>query len=127
MSDKDGSEGKMSNESKIAYITLSKDMEKIEYKISEQEKDTEFLRSHITVKQKEQNEKVAKVNDRIDAHIATETEFQQRIHKHILDKFTELDVRMSALERWKAVIYGGIVVLGTLVGYFVTQTKFDIK
>ena len=76
MSDKD----EMSNESKIAYISLGKDLEHLKHRITEQDKDTEFLKTHISSKHKEQSDKVVKVNDRIDAHIATVTEFQQRIH-----------------------------------------------
>ena len=123
MSDKD----EMSNESKIAYISLGKDLEHLNHRLTEQDKDTEFLKTHISSKHKEQSEKVVKVNDRIDAHIATETEFQQRIHKEILDKFSELDIRMSALEKWKAVIYGGIITIVTLAGYIFSQADIEIK
>ena len=123
MSDKD----EMSNESKIAYISLGKDLEHLNHRLTEQDKDTEFLKTHISSKHKEQSEKVVKVNDRIDAHIATETEFQQRIHKEILDKFSELDIRMSALEKWKAVIYGGIITIVTLAGYIFSQANINLK
>jgi len=100
-----------------SFVTLGKDIDHLEYRITEQDKDTEFLKTHISTKHKEQSEKLQKVNDRMDNHIATETEFQQRIHKEILDKFAKLDVRMSALEKWKAVIYGGIITIATLIGY----------
>ncbi len=100
-----------------SFLSLGKDIDHLEYRITEQDKDTEFLKTHISIKHKEQSEKIQKVNDRMDNHIATETEFQQRIHKEILDKFAKLDVRMSALEKWKAVIYGGIITIATLIGY----------
>jgi len=108
------------------YLMLSKDIEHLEYRITEQDKDTEFLKTHISSKHKEQAEKVLKLNDRFDTHIATETEFQQKIHKEILDKFAKLDVRMSALEKWKAVIYGGIITIATLIGY-ILQSDVKLK
>ena len=122
MSEKD----EMSNERKIAYISLGKDLEHLNHRLTEQDKDTEFLKTHISSKHKEQSEKVLAVNTRIDAHIATEIEFQQKIHKEILSKFDALDVRMSALEKWKAVIYGVIITIVTLVGY-ILQTKIILK
>lgn len=111
---------------KVNFTTLSKDIDHLKYMITEQDKETEFLKTHISSKHKEQCEKVLKVNDRIDAHIATETEFQQRIHKEILDKFSKLDVRMSALEKWKAIIYGGIISIATLIGYII-QGNIKLK
>jgi predicted Holliday junction resolvase-like endonuclease len=122
MSEKDS----IKREYDTVSLALSKDIEHLDYRITEQDKDTEFLKTHISSKHKEQSEKIQKTNDRIDAHIATETEFQQRIHKEILDKFAKLDVRMSALEKWKAVIYGGIITIITVVGY-ILQAKINLK
>ena len=104
-------------ECKVNFTTLNKDIDHLKYMIIEQDKETEFLKTHISSKHKEQCEKVQKVNDRMDTHIATETKFQQKIHKEILDKFAKLDVRMSTIEKWKAVIYGGIITIVTLIGY----------
>ena len=117
---------KQSRESEKQILSLKKDVEHLDYRTTEQDKETEFLKTHISSKHKEQNEKVHAINTRIDAHIATEIEFQQRIHKEILDKFSKLDVRMSALEKWKAVIYGGIITIATLVGYII-QTTVKLK
>ena len=117
---------KQSRESEKQILSLKKDIEHLDYRTTEQDKETEFLKTHISSKHKEQSEKVLAVNTRIDAHIATEIEFQQRIHKEILDKFSKLDVRMSALEKWKAVIYGGIITIATLVGYII-QTTVKLK
>ena len=115
-----------SRESEKQILSLKKDVEHLDYRTTEQDKETEFLKTHISSKHKEQSEKVLATNTRIDAHIATEIEFQQRIHKEILDKFSILDVRMSALEKWKAVIYGGIITIATLVGYII-QTTVKLK
>ena len=117
---------KQSRESEKQILSLKKDIEHLDYRTTEQDKETEFLKTHISSKHKEQSEKVLAVNTRIDAHIATEIEFQQSIHKEILDKFSKLDVRMSALEKWKAVIYGGIITIATLVGYII-QTTVKLK
>ena len=117
---------KQSRESEKQILSLKKDVEHLDYRTTEQDKETEFLKTHISSKHKEQSEKVLATNTRIDAHIATEIEFQQRIHKEILDKFSKLDVRMSALEKWKAVIYGGIITIATLVGYII-QTTVKLK
>lgn len=117
---------RQSRESEKQILSLKKDIEHLDYRTTEQDKETEFLKTHISSKHKEQNEKVLAINTRIDAHIATEIEFQQKIHKEILSKFDALDVRMSALEKWKAVIYGVIITIVTLVGY-ILQTKIILK
>ena len=117
---------RQSRESEKQILSLKKDIEHLDYRTTEQDKETEFLKTHISSKHKEQNEKVLAINTRIDAHIATEIEFQQKIHKEILSKFDALDVRMSALEKWKAVIYGVIITIVTLAGY-ILQTKIILK
>ena len=117
---------KQSRESQTQILSLKKDVEHLDYWTTEQDKETDFLKTHISSKNKEQSEKVELVNRRIDAHIATEIEFQQRIHEEILNKFGALDIRMSKLERLKAVIYGVIITIVTLVGY-IFQTKIILK
>ena len=117
---------RQSRESEKQILSLKKDVEHLDYRTTEQDKETEFLKTHISSKHKEQNEKVLAINTRIDAHIATEIDFQQKIHKEILNKFDALDVRMSALEKWKAVIYGVIITIVTLAGY-ILQTKIILK
>ena len=115
-----------SRESEKQILSLKKDVEHLGYRTTEQDKETDFLKTHISSKHKEQNEKVELVNRRIDAHISTEIEFQQRIHEEILNKFNALDIRMSKLEKWKAVIYGVIITIATLVGY-ILQAKIILK
>ena len=117
---------RQSRESEKQILSLKKDVEHLDYRTTEQDKETDFLKTHISSKHKEQNDKVELVNRRIDAHISTEIEFQQRIHEEILNKFGALDIRMSKLERWKAVIYGAIITIVTLVGY-ILQTKIILK
>jgi predicted RNase H-like nuclease (RuvC/YqgF family) len=117
---------KQSRESEKQIISLKKDIEHLDYRTTEQDKETDFLKTHISSKHKEQSEKVELVNRRIDAHISTEIEFQQRIHEEILNKFDALDIRMSKLEKWKAVIYGVIITIATLVGY-ILQAKIILK
>ena len=117
---------KQSRESEKQILSLKKDVEHLGYRTTEQDKETDFLKTHISSKHKEQNEKVELVNKRIDAHISTEIEFQQRIHEEILNKFGALDIRMSKLEKWKAVIYGVIITIATLVGY-ILQAKIILK
>ena len=115
-----------SRESEKQILSLKKDVEHLDYRTTEQDKETDFLKTHISSKHKEQSEKVELVNRRIDAHISTEIEFQQRIHEEILNKFNALDIRMSKLEKWKAVIYGVIITIATLVGY-ILQAKIILK
>ena len=115
-----------SRESEKQILSLKKDVEHLDYRTTEQDKETEFLKTHISSKHKEQSEKVELVNRRIDAHISTEIEFQQRIHEEILNKFGALDIRMSKIEKWKAVIYGVIITIATLVGY-ILQAKIILK
>ena len=115
-----------SRESEKQILSLKKDVEHLGYRTTEQDKETDFLKTHISSKHKEQNDKVELVNRRIDAHISTEIEFQQRIHEEILNKFGALDIRMSKLEKWKAVIYGVIITIATLVGY-ILQAKIIFK
>ena len=118
---------KQSRESEKQILSLKKDVEHLDYRTTEQDKETEFLKTHISSKHKEQNEKVELVNRRIDAHISTEIEFQQRIHEEILNKFGALDIRMSKLEKWKAVIYGVIITIATLVGYILQAKIISFK
>jgi len=115
-----------SRESEKQILSLKKDVEHLGYRTTEQDKETDFLKTHISSKHKEQSEKVELVNRRIDAHISTEIEFQQRIHEEILNKFGALDIRMSKIEKWKAVIYGVIITIATLVGY-ILQAKIILK
>ena len=115
-----------SRESEKQILSLKKDVEHLDYRTTEQDKETDFLKTHISSKHKEQSEKVELVNRRIDAHISTEIEFQQRIHEEILNKFGALDIRMSKIEKWKAVIYGVIITIATLVGY-ILQAKIILK
>ena len=115
-----------SRESEKQILSLKKDVEHLGYRTTEQDKETDFLKTHISSKHKEQNDKVELVNRRIDAHISTEIEFQQRIHEEILNKFGALDIRMSKLEKWKAVIYGVIITIATLIGYLL-QAKIILK
>ena len=115
-----------SRESEKQILSLKKDVEHLDYRTTEQDKETDFLKTHISSKHKEQSEKVELVNRRIDAHISTEIEFQQRIHEEILNKFNALDIRMSKLEKWKAVIYGVIITIATLIGYLL-QAKIILK
>ena len=117
---------RQSRESEKQILSLKKDVEHLDYRTTEQDKETDFLKTHISSKHKEQNNKVELVNRRIDAHISTEIEFQQRIHEEILNKFGALDIRMSKLEKWKAVIYGVIITIATLVGY-ILQAKIIFK
>ena len=117
---------RQSRESEKQILSLKKDVEHLDYRTTEQDKETDFLKTHISSKHKEQNEKVELINRRIDAHISTEIEFQQRIHEEILNKFDALDIRMSKLEKWKAVIYGVIITIATLVGY-ILQAKIILK
>ena len=117
---------RQSRESEKQILSLKKDVEHLGYRTTEQDKETDFLKTHISSKHKEQNDKVELVNRRIDAHISTEIEFQQRIHEEILNKFGALDIRMSKLEKWKAVIYGVIITIATLVGY-ILQAKIIFK
>ena len=115
-----------SRESEKQILSLKKDVEHLDYRTTEQDKETDFLKTHISSKHKEQSEKVELVNRRIDAHISTEIEFQQRIHEEILNKFGALDIRMSKIEKWKAVIYGVIITIATLIGYLL-QAKIILK
>ena len=118
---------RQSRESEKQILSLKKDVEHLDYRTTEQDKETDFLKTHISSKHKEQNEKVELVNKRIDAHISTEIEFQQRIHEEILNKFGALDIRMSKLEKWKAVIYGVIITIATLVGYILQAKIISFK
>ena len=118
---------RQSRESEKQILSLKKDVEHLDYRTTEQDKETDFLKTHISSKHKEQNEKVELINRRIDAHISTEIEFQQRIHEEILNKFDALDIRMSKLEKWKAVIYGVIITIATLVGYILQAKIISFK
>ena len=93
-----------SRESEIQILTVQKDIEHLKYIIDERIDDTKHI------------------HNRIDQHLKTDAEFHEDVRKKITYKFNALDDRIRKLERWKWVIWGGLIATGLLLGKITTVT-----
>jgi dynactin complex subunit len=112
-----------SRESEKQIITLQKDNEHLKYVIDELEKECEFVKTHFTTKNSERIDDIKMIHDRIDAHQKTDLEFHENVRKKISQKFDTLDCKIRKLERWKWAVWGGLVVFGCMIGYFIPGVK----
>tara|TARA_Y100000310_G_C20671135_1_gene810361 strand:+ start:31 stop:414 length:384 start_codon:yes stop_codon:yes gene_type:complete len=105
-----------SRASETQILEIKKDIQHLQYILSELEKDKEFLKEHFTLKNAQRLEDIGKIHTRLDRHIQIELEF----HQSIRDKATVADMaihrRIAQVERWVWVIFGGFTVFGALLG-----------
>ena len=112
-----------SRESETKFIAIEKDIEHIEYIINELKDECEFVKEHFTKKNGERIDDVKLLHGRIEQHQQTDLEFHENVRKKISERFDTLDSRIRLLERWKWIIWGGLIVVGTLIGYFIPGAK----
>ena len=94
-----------SRESEKQIITIQKDIEHLKYVIAERLDDIKII------------------HERIDSHQKTDLEFHEQVRKKISCRFDILDERIRHLDRWKWATWGALIIIGTLVGYFIPLPK----
>tara|TARA_Y100000758_G_scaffold274991_1_gene219148 strand:- start:207 stop:542 length:336 start_codon:yes stop_codon:yes gene_type:complete len=98
-----------SNKSSKQLLGLEKDIEHLKYLIGDQKKDQTKINDDIM-------EAVKVVHRRFDSHLDTEVDFQENVRAKICKEQNIITKRVSHLEQWKWIIFGGIVVGGALLG-----------
>jgi len=112
-----------SRESEKQIITVQKDIEHLKYVISELEKECSFVKDHFSTKNNERLEDIKTIHERIDTHHETDLDFHEQVRKKISCRFDILDERIRHLDRWKWATWGALIIIGTLVGYFIPLPK----
>lgn len=105
-----------SRESQTQILELKKDVEHILYIVKELEKDKEFLKDHFTKKNSERQKDLEKLHKRIDRHIETELEYHQGVRDKATESHTIIHKRIAQVERWIWIFFGGLTVIGALLG-----------
>ena len=111
-----------SRESEKQILTLTKDVEHLQYVIDELEKECEFVKKHFTTKNSERLDEIKTIHGRIDQHLQTDLDFHENVRKKISDRFQIFDDRIRQLDRWKWATWGALIVIGGLCGYYVPAT-----
>ena len=101
--------GDQSRESEKQILTLFKDIEHLKFVIQDQKKDQKKINDEAL-------DAIKTIHRRYDLHLDTEVEFQEKIRDKISGELHSISKRVGALEKWKWIIFGGIVVLGTIIG-----------
>jgi len=112
-----------SRESEKQIVSLQKDIEHLTYVVDELEKECMFVKEHFTTKNSERVNDLKETHERIDLHQKIDLEFHENVRKKISLKFDILDCRIRKIERWKWAVWGGLVVFGCMIGYFVPGVK----
>jgi tetrahydromethanopterin S-methyltransferase subunit G len=112
-----------SRTSETQIVVLQKDIEHLKYVIDELEKECEFVKSHFTTKNNERLDDIKLIHGRMDKHLQSDLDFHETVRKKISCRFDILDNRIRHLERWKWAAWGGMVIVGTLLGWFYTGGK----
>jgi len=117
-----------SRASETQIVVLQKDIEHLQYVIKELEEQCEFVKNHFTTKNGERLDDIKVLHKRIDQHLRDELTFQENVRKKISDRFDVFDNRVRMLERWKWILWGALIVIGTIsgafVGYFLPGSNF---
>ena len=105
-----------SRESQTQIIKLKKDIEHILYIVKELEKDKDFLKDHFTKKNYERQKDLENLHKRLDKHIQTELQYHQSIRDKATDSHNAIHKRIASVERWIWIFFGGLTVVGALLG-----------
>ena len=109
-------DNEQSRQSQTQILEIKKDIEHFKYILEELEKDKEFLKEHFTLKNAQRLEDISKIHTRMDKHIQTEMEFHQAVRDKTTAEHAAIHKRIGAAERWIWIFFGGITVLGALLG-----------
>ena len=107
---------KQSRESTIQILKLKKDFEHLKYILQELEKDKDFLKEHFTKKNSERLKDIDKMHGRLDKHISTELKYHQDVRDKATESHNNIHKRIAQVERWIWIFFGGITVIGALLG-----------
>ena len=66
-----------SRESEKQILTVTKDVEHLQYVINELEKECDFVKKHFTTKNTERLTEIRTIHGRIDKHLQTDLEFHE--------------------------------------------------
>ena len=108
-----------SRESEKQILTVQKDVEHLQYIIKELEKECKFVKDHFTKKNGERLDDVKTIHGRIDQHLQTDLDFHENVRKKISEQFEIINDRIRQLDRWKWATWGALIIIGSLVGYFI--------
>ena len=100
-----------SRESEKQILSLTKDVEHLQYVINELEKENS-----------ERLDEIKTIHIRIDQHLQTDLDFHENVRKKISDRFQIFEDRIRHLDRWKWATWGALIVIGALCGYYVPFT-----
>lgn len=113
MDDKDKEQ---SRKSATSILALKKDIEHLKYILDEQEKDTTFLKNHISTKNSERIDDIRKLHVRMDKHIQTELDYHQGVRDKVVEEHQLIHKRISQTEKWIWIFFGGFTVLSAILG-----------
>jgi len=102
-------EGEQSRKSSKQLLALEKDIEHLKYLLEDQKNDQTKINDDIM-------EAVKVVHRRFDSHLDTEVDFQENVRVRISKEQQSVNKRVTQLEQWKWIIFGGLIVVGALLG-----------
>ncbi len=109
-------ETNQSRESATSILSLRKDIEHIQYVIKELEGQCSFVKDHFSTKNSERLDDIKVLHKRMDNQLQGDLEFHESVRKKICSRFDILDERVRRVEKWKWATWGGMVVVGALIG-----------
>ena len=98
-----------SSKSSKQLLSLEKDIEHLRYLLEDQKNDQTKI-NDATI------EDIKIIHRRFDGHLDTEVDFQENVRARISKEQQSITKRVTHLEQWKWIIFGGIVVGGALLG-----------
>jgi hypothetical protein len=112
----DDKDKEQSRKSATSILALKKDIEHLKYILDEQEKDTTFLKNHISTKNSERIDDIRKLHVRMDKHIQTELDYHQGVRDKVVEEHQLIHKRISQTEKWIWIFFGGFTVLSAILG-----------
>ena len=106
-----------SSKSSKQLLSLEKDIEHLRYLLEDQKNDQTKI-NDATI------EDIKIIHRRFDGHLDTEVDFQENVRARISKEQQSITKRVTHLEQWKWIIFGGIVVGGALLGAVPLGTIF---
>ena len=118
---------KQSRESTIQILKLKKDFEHLKYILQELEKDKDFLKEHFTKKNSARLKDIDKMHGSLVKHISTELKYHQYVRDKATESHNNIHKRIAQVERWIWIFFGGITVIGALLGKASFSSIFNYR
>ena len=112
-----------SRASETQILALRKDIEHLQYIIKELEGQCIFIKDHFSTKNSERLDDIKRLHERMDNHLQGDVEFHESVRKKITCRFDILDERVRRVEKWKWATWGGMVVVGALIGALLSTSS----